>query len=153
MAKLISRDQPLVKGVYYPRGVYSRVVGLHVGVLAGVGVQSFAVSPVIAGKAWLLNVDIWEQGRLAADLVGGYIWLKTGTTKNPTLNDVIYEWEPVIDLSTTAKNAIYALGLPQHWSFKMNKLYSGGPRRFAVAVANQYDVLWDLFATFQISEG
>ncbi len=151
-ARLISRDQPLVKGIYYPRGVYSRVVCLHVGVLAGVGMGSFAFTPVVASRTWLLSVDMWLQPRALTDVISGYIWLRTGLAKEPTYGVIVFDWSSVVDLSTTAKNAFYYVGGVQHWRFEMNQLFTGSPRRFGIAVANGVDVMWDLQASFTVSE-
>ncbi len=152
-ARLISKDQPLVMGVYYPRGVYSRVVGLHVIVPAGLGNGDFGVTPVLAGELWLLRADIWTQRRNLTDLIGGFIWLRTNTVKDPVSADFCTRGESIIDMSTVSKEAIYFVGAERHWSFEMNRHYSGGPRRFGISVSNGYDVVWDVFATFQISEG
>ncbi|MBA7590339.1 hypothetical protein ES708_32454 [subsurface metagenome] len=84
--------------------------------------------------------------------MSGFIWPRTGTTKAPTWSDVCYEWDPLVDLSTVSKNAIYYVGEPMHWHFEMNRHLTGGGRKFGAAVSNGYDLRWDVFAAFQISE-
>ena len=153
MAEVVSANRRIVTGVTYPKAVYSRVVCCHVIVAAGVGVSSMDLTHAVGGDVWLLGMDLWAYHRAAADWVGGFIWPRTGSGKDPSASQMINQWEQIIDLSAVGKQAIYWLGEEHHWSFNFTRLFTGEARRFGVAVQNGFDLTWDLFAAFTISEG
>ncbi len=153
MAKLVSTDQRIVTGVTYPKSVYSRVLCVHCIVPAGMGESVVDVTPVVGNNVYLLGVDLWAYRRAVADWVGGFIWVRSGSEANPSVSEVVSQWQQIIDMSAVGKQAIYWNGEDQHWGFRFCRLYGEAERRFAVAVQNGYAVAWDLFAAFTISEG
>ncbi len=153
MAEVVTGLRRAAGGLIMPRARESRVICCHVIVTAGVGVSSMDLTGAVGRDVWLLGMDLWAYHRAAADWVGGFISPRTGSGKDPTASELIKRWDQIIDLSAVGKKAIYWLGEDHHWSFSFNKLFTGETRRFGVAVTNGYNLVWDLFAAFTISEG
>ena len=154
MAKLLLRNQQLIYGTLYPRGVYSRVFGLSCKVLAGIGNDDLAYSPPLGATFWLVFVGIHYCGGLAADPCAGTIYISFGTGV-PTGNIVATVWEILIPFwAGTTKPAIMVQGTDQYLWFPINRPFTREALRFGMVIENGSATrpFWvDTF--FGISEG
>lgn len=153
MSKLVTSGQRLVTGVMYPRGVYSRVIDIGLVTTDEVGNTKMAVTPVVAQTVWLLGINLHICPVVVDLWTSGFLWLKTGTTKESNISTITGTWEDIIDMSTLFKNAIMFYGKTFDLSLRMNKLYTGVGRRFAIVASNGAAVQMWCNCCFEISEG
>lgn len=154
MARLVSVNQRIVTGVMYPRGVYSRQVGIEIKVPAGVGEDGFNFTPVLGQQLWLLGIDFWAFGVELGVTLGGFISIAAGTTKPSSGFQIAAEWEKCMQYSGIKPMMYWWSQDTGHFHWSMNRYYSGGGRRFACGIQNfSADKDWWAWVFFEISEG
>ncbi|MBA7479874.1 hypothetical protein ES707_15315 [subsurface metagenome] len=152
VAKLISRAQPLVMGVYYPRGVYSRVVSCHAILPAVGGLRSTYTAP-LAQEVWLLGVDVWTviEGEGVDKSIN--FTVRTGFGKADTWEKML-GWEQVLPVFRRENVSMWwTFWNEGHFHWSMNQHYSGPARRFGLYVEGITEAQAHIFASFEISEG
>jgi len=151
-AKLISKAQPLVMGVYYPRGVYSRVVSIGHS-LPSAADQRFVTTPPLANKLWLLGIRLWFTGSTALDTHAWWFTLRRGSSRHPTQLG-IWQWEDMLPVQSTG--GIWSWngwGTPVAFEWSMNRLYEGQAQKFALIWNLTGALMGHIQASFEISEG
>lgn len=154
MAKLLLRNQQLVYGTLYPRGVYSRWVGFCFLVPAGLGNEQWDVTTILGQDIWLLEAKLILTATTAGAVLGCCWKMATSTVEPTSGGQIAVELEPVVDLTWIGKPYADYVGHDKELSFDMNKLYQGAGRRFCAWVQNNSAaVAIHVIAAFNISEG
>ena len=153
MARIINKDQQVVRRGVSPRPYYSRVIGFFLYVIDD-GNWHYANTPVLGQRIWLLRVTIRHCPRPANPVNFTNYEILTGKTRPHTLAD-IGTWEYVIPNAAEADvNISFQIGDGcNEISESMSKLYDGEARRFGIIaqrVGTGADKLW---VSFLISEG
>jgi len=152
VAKLLLRDQQLIAGVMYPRGVYSRVVGCKQNWMippAWYGVWT----PPIGQSFWLLAVDVWLSVFTPAGTLYHRIDLRTGFG-SPQTGVELEQWERLVGFYDGAEMGdIEVYSAEVHIHLDMNRHFEGVNRRFGVRIYVGSDTHSVVNAAFQISEG
>ncbi len=151
-SKLISRDQPLVMGVYYPRGVYSRVVTIGHS-LPSAADERFVCTPPLGNKLWLLGIKLWFTGSAALDTDAWWFTLRRGFARRPTQLG-IWQWEDMLPVFSPNGVGIWnGWGSPKAFEWSMNRLYEGAAQKFALIWNLTGPLMGHIQASFEISEG
>lgn len=153
MPTLANKLQPVRVGVLTPKPVYSRIVPVWVGVGGGAGMYAAVVTDVLSETFWLLEVQIWVSCTAAGFVSGGDIYIQTGPVGWVGWNEIINDWDPVLDMSQCPRRAIYWEGFSVNFDWKFEKHYSEFPRRFGIAIRNYTPKGWRVVASFKIAEG
>lgn len=132
----------------------SRVVSVVASVAAGVGNTRAVATPPFAQNVWLLNVRLWFWHSDAVTLTGGSFWVLCGSGAVPGGSGIL-NWENVLPLySPAALTKWFWYDAKKHFSWDMEQLFAGEPKRFGIFLQNgDADNGWNCQASFLISEG
>lgn len=154
MAKLLLRNQQLVYGTIYPRGVYSRWVGFCFPVPAGLGNEQWDITTILGQDIWLLEAKLILTAMTAGALINCCWKLATSMVVPVSGGQIATELEPVADVTWLGLTYADYVGQDKELSFGMNRLYTGAGRRFCAWVQNNSaTVAIHVIAAFNISEG
>lgn len=154
MAKVVTGSQQMTTGVMYPRGVYSRSVMICASVAAP-GVITYAYTPQLGNRLWLLNIQCWFFPKRVA--VGDYMdfSFRWGTGRPASAAD-LGAWDNLLPVhrQDAVDDNIRQIQAGEHMSWDMNKFFEGRGMRFAIWMG-----FWGaaveqrMYASFEISEG
>lgn len=155
MAKIIvGRDQQAETLRRHPKPAYSRVVQLEMIVPIGVGSSVFKITPPLGERLWLLSVKLVTMSHDVDVVIGGFIYITTGTSKEPTEKVVAEKWDLIIPSTGGMKPGFTYKGIRDTFTWSMMRFYEGKPRRFGVVIENLSDLnQWWAWVSFEISEG
>lgn len=152
MAKLLLRDQQLIAGVMYPRGVYSRQVCAGQSLPQPPG-QQFCFTPTLAQNLWLLAVDVFLVGVGDPQSAAWWFTLRRGFTL-PGTSAEVWLWEDILPVnSPVGLWSWHGYALPQHLHWDMNRLFTGQAQRFAVIFNIVGPLISYIQVSFEVSEG
>jgi len=152
MALIVNESQFLRKGVTYPRGVYSRQIGLEIIVPAGA--EGYNYTEPLADRLWLLGVDYYGFTGAVGAVVG--MALKIVSCQGPpaSVADILVNLPAIIPCRGTKPYMFWWRVEQGHMHWSMNKYYNEPGQRFACAMDNTLGtVQWNAHVFFQISEG
>jgi len=154
LMQVVNRSQQMVTSGLNPKAVYSRVVNLYLYIAAGLGVDDFQITPPLGNNLWLSELLLTCFPHSVVNKGQAFIYIMAGSGKEPTLNEVMNNWEPVIQTYGAAKDQFQFYGLQQQFVWKMNKRYMGQSRRFGCVVENlSATVAMRFWISFTFSEG
>ena len=153
MAKIVNKIQETRTRVLSPRPSYSRVVQIQVNARSGIGNVDYCYTAMLGNEIRLLQVQAYMFKGIDPDPIGGFVYIATGNTEPQSAGEIINQWEMIMPNQCGGKPGIYWWGLTAQFTWDMDRLYSGKERRFAVAIANGFNVNWWGLFWFQFSEG
>ncbi|MBA7679124.1 hypothetical protein ES703_87407 [subsurface metagenome] len=155
MAKIIvGRDQQAEMQRLHPKPAYSRVVQLELIVPQGLGNSIYRITPPLGDRLWLLSVKLVTLSHEIDVMIGGFIYITTGTTREPSESVVATEWEQIIPSTGGMKPGLTYKGFRDQYHWTMMKFYEGTSRRFGVVIENLTAISqWWAWVSFEISEG
>lgn len=152
--QVVNRNQQVVTTGISPRAVYSRVVNLYLYMAAGLGVDDFQITPPLGNNLWLMEMSLTCFPNSVVNKGQAFVYVMAGSGKEPTLNEVLNNWDQVIPNYGAAKPGFQYYGLQQRFVWPMNRRYMGQARRFG-CVVNQLSatVAIRFWVSFTFSEG
>lgn len=152
--QVVNRNQQVVTTGISPRAVYSRVVNLYLYMAAGLGVDDFQITPPLGNNLWLMEMSLTCFPHSVVNKGQAFIYVMAGSGKEPTINEVLNNWDQVIPNYGAAKPGFQFYGLQQRFVWPMNRRYMGQARRFG-CVVNQLSatVAIRFWVSFTFSEG
>ena len=154
MAKIVTRDQRIVTGVMYPRGVYSRIVGA-LAVVKQPAVRAYGYTAGLGNRLWLLKVRVWFLPVFTGDGDWVDFWVRFGVGK-PKSYVEMSNWEDVLPINWLGAGPLgyreYGTGRVFEWT--MNRLFAAEAIRFGIQLTTAGLITYEeMYATFEISEG
>ncbi|MBA7677845.1 hypothetical protein ES703_86111 [subsurface metagenome] len=155
MARIVvPRNQQAEMQRLHPKPVYSRVVQLELIVPKGVGNSIYRITPPLGDRLWLLSVKLVTLSHDIDVIIGGFIYITTGFTKDPSENVVATQWDLIIPSTGGMKPGLTYKGIRDQFTWHMMRFYEGTSRRFGVVIENFSDLnQWWAWVSFEISEG
>lgn len=155
MAKIrVARDQQAEVRRLHPKPAYSRVVQLELLVPIGVGNSVYRITPALGQKLWLLSVKLVTLSHDIDVMIGGFIYITTGTTRDPSEEVVATKWDLLLPSTGGMKPGLTYKGIRDSYTWQMMRLFEGKPRRFGVVIENFSNLnQWWAWVSFEISEG
>lgn len=155
MAKIVvPRNQQEEVARLHPKPVYSRVVQLELLVPKGEGNSICRVTPPFGDRLWLLSVKLVTLSHDIDVVIGGFIYITTGISRDASENVVATKWELIIPSTGGMKPGLTYKGIRDQYTWKMMRFYEGTSRRFGVVIENFCDLnQWWAWVSFEISEG
>ena len=152
--RVVNRSQQVITPGLAPKAYYSRVVNLYLYIAAGSGNDDFQVSGTLGNNLWLSELTL----TCFPDTIGArgqaFIYIFAGSGKNPTLANVLNNWEPVIVNYGGAKPGFQFYGMQQRFVWHMKRNYVGEARRFGCVVQNLSNTeAMRFWVSFEVSEG
>ena len=153
MAKLITRQQRLVRRVMAPQSGYSRVV-TAVAVPQGLAAIDYGYTIAVGQNVRLLSVRLFFYPTVVDITKQCGFFVLTGTTVPPT-QQAIRLWENVLPINWRGPvvDRWYRYHGMDKYEWSMNRLYVGEGRRFGLWVQCNWDGADEVHASFEIMEG
>lgn len=154
MVELLNTAQPIRTGIFYPRGVASRVLTLELIVPAGIGNGDWNYTPVLGNELWILSADLWICTINVVGAAGAFFQLSTGMGTTVVAGMVILDWDTLVPHSGIKPYPACWWVYDLHLHFDMNRHFSGQSRRLGAWFGNlSATAEIRVLVSFQISEG
>lgn len=151
---IVNRSQQIRTEGFAPRSVYSRWINLYLYIAAGLGNDDFQTTPPLGKDLWLLEMQVTFMPYSVVRLGQCFLYINAGSAEVPAVNDVLNQWDPVIQTYGAAKNQFQFYGLQQQFVFTQQKRFMGTARRFGAIVENLSNTTaLRLWISFLVSEG
>lgn len=154
MVQVVNKSQQVATAGLNPKAEYSRVVSINVEVPDNNEWQ-FGVTPVLAQRFWLLEVQIWAFPKAVVAAQATVFEILTGTSE-PKSAEALLNWDNILPIYGKG-------GVVGPWSMDDNRdymswtmemLFQNMVRRFGVRAKRPVGFGQDgLYVSFKISEG
>lgn len=152
MARIVSRDQLIQRGIINPLSIYSRIVHTQFEIVAGGG-AGYAYTPILGTVITLRQVIVFLDGQRETPEHRHTFGLKKGENKPANLGELV-AWEDVIDQAETEERLLHRTYQARaDFYFPITRLYSGSSVRFGIHGAASGGGSHTYSAYWQYTEG